>query len=60
MKNVSMRVNGTKLTIEVDLSKSFGESKSGKSIVIASTGGNVAVAGDSGAKIGLNIYKDKE
>ncbi len=59
MKNIAMKIVGTKLTIDVDLSKNFGESKSGKSIVIATTGGNV-VASDGITKIGLNVYRDKE
>jgi hypothetical protein len=59
MKNVAMKVVGTKLTIEIDLAKSFGDSKSGKSIVIATTGGNV-VTSDGVTKIGLNVYRGKE
>ena len=39
MKNVEMTVEGTKLTITVDLSKEFGPSASGKTIIIASTEG---------------------
>ena len=45
MKNVEMKVDGTKLTIVVDLSQEFGLSSSGKSVTIASTEGNVAVPG---------------
>lgn len=56
MKNVEMEVKGDILTITVDLSKDYGESASGKSIIIASTEGNQPVPGDSGFKIGLNIY----
>jgi len=59
MKNVALKVVGTKLTIEVDLAKTFGDSKSGKSVVIATTGGNVSLA-DGVHKIGVNVYKDKE
>lgn len=57
MKNVTMKQNGTKLTIEVDLSKDFGKSGSGKSIIIASTGGNVTTP-NGDAKIGLNVYRE--
>ena len=56
MKNVNLTVNGDKLLIEVDLSKEFGTSSTGKSIVIASTEGNQPVDGD-GIKIGLNVYR---
>ncbi|RMH32546.1 MAG: hypothetical protein D6690_13745 [Nitrospirae bacterium] len=58
MKNVEMTVNGNLLTITVDLSKEFGPSSSGKTIIIASTEGNVPVPGRE-EKIGLNVYKKK-
>ena len=59
MKNVEMKVQGDKLVIMVDLSKSFGLSTSGKSVLIASTAGNVAVPGREEVKIGLNIYRSQ-
>jgi hypothetical protein len=58
MKNVEMTVDGTTLTIKVDLSKEFGPSASGKTIIIASTEGNVSVPGRQ-EKIGLNVYRKK-
>jgi hypothetical protein len=58
MKNVELTVDGTMLTIKVDLSKEFGPSSSGKTIIIASTEGNVSIP-DREEKIGLNIYKKK-
>ena len=58
MKNVEMTVSGTILTIKVDLSKEFGPSASGKTIIIASTEGNVTIQ-DREEKIGLNVYKKK-
>lgn len=58
MTNITMNVKGNKLTIEVDLSKEFGKSASGKTTIIASTQGNQTVPGtDTGAIIGLNVYK---
>lgn len=58
MKNMEMKKTGNKLTITVDLSKDFGQSKSGKSTIIASSEGNVEVPDTDGSvKIGLNIYK---
>lgn len=57
MKNVEMKLSGEKLIIEVDLTKDFGKSSSGKSIIIASTEGNVNVPEHEGFKIGLNVYK---
>jgi len=59
MKNVDMQLDGDTLVIKVDLTKDFGESKSGKSITIASTEGNVAVPGHEEIKIGLNVYRKK-
>ena len=57
MKNCEMNVTGSILTIMVDLAKDFGKSSSGKSIIIASTEGNVSVPEKEDVKIGLNIYK---
>ncbi|MBU4534081.1 MAG: hypothetical protein KJ650_10730 [Firmicutes bacterium] len=59
MKNVEMKVDGSILTITVDLSKEFGVSSSGKSIIIASSEGNQAVPGSEELKLGLNVYKKK-
>ena len=59
MKNVELTVDGTILTIKVDLSKDFGPSSSGKTTIIASTEGNVPIPGRE-EKIGLNIYKKKD
>jgi hypothetical protein len=58
MKNVELTVEGTMLTIKVDLSKDFGPSSSGKTTIISSTEGNVSIPGRE-EKIGLNIYKKK-
>jgi hypothetical protein len=57
VKNVDMKVNGTILTITVDLSKEFGLSSSGKSLIIASSEGNVSLPDKEEVKIGLNIYR---
>ena len=58
MKNVRTSIKDNVLTIEVDLAVDFGRSKSGKSIIIASTEGNKALEEDTtGAVIGLNIYR---
>lgn len=57
MKNIEMKVEKNVLTIRVDLKKEFGKSKSGKSLVIASTEGNTSVEGTDGVKIGLNVYR---
>jgi hypothetical protein len=52
-----MKITGTILTITVDVSKDFGKSASGKSVIIATTEGNVTVPETDDIKIGLNIYK---
>ena len=57
MKNVQMKIDGSVLTITVDLSVAGTPSKSGKSKVLASTEGNVALAAFPEIKMGLNIYK---
>ena len=58
MKNVHLSVEGNILTITVDLSKECGPSSSGKTIIIASTEGNVSVP-DREEKVGLNVYRKK-
>ena len=58
MKNVEMSVEGTILTIKVDLSKEFGLSASEKNVIIAWTEGNVTVP-NRDEKIGLNVYRKK-
>jgi len=57
MKNCEMTLNGDILTITVDVSKDFGKSSSGKSIIIATTEGNVSIPEKEEIKIGLNVYK---
>jgi hypothetical protein len=42
----------------VDLSKEFGPSSTGKTIIIASTEGNVTIPNRQ-EKIGLNVYRKK-
>ncbi|MDD5451718.1 MAG: hypothetical protein AB1711_05450 [Thermodesulfobacteriota bacterium] len=59
MKNAEMKVEGNILTITVDLSKEFGPSSSGKTIIIASTEGNISVPGAEDKKVGLNVYRRK-
>ena len=57
MKNCEMKLDGTILTITVDISKEFGKSASGKSIIISSTEGSVTIPEKEDIKIGLNIYR---
>ena len=60
MKNVEIKVEQGKLVITVDLTKELGPSESGKSIMIATTEGNVDVPGTPHVKMGLNVYHKKE
>jgi len=54
-----MNLEGDILTIKVDVSKEFGPSASGKTIIIATTEDNVSIPGSEEKKIGLNIYMKK-
>jgi hypothetical protein len=60
MKNLTMQVVGDKLVIEVDLAQDVGPSKSGKTILIATTEGNAPCPGRDDIKIGLNVYRYAE
>lgn len=53
--NMEVFLDGTKLTIVVDMSKRYGTSKSGKSEIIATSSGNKRITGD--VWIGLNVYE---
>jgi hypothetical protein len=56
MENVKCTIKNNKLTIEVDLSIEGKPSTSGKSLVLASTHGNVKLE-NSDVTVGLNVYK---
>lgn len=54
------RLDGSKLTLEIDLSAPGSPSASGKSLVIASTRGNVTLDTPAGpVKVGLNVYRER-
>ena len=57
MQNVELKIAGDKLVIEIDLSKDFGLSKSGKTHTVASTGGFVQVEGKPGISLNLNVCR---
>jgi ABC-type uncharacterized transport system YnjBCD ATPase subunit len=59
LKNIHIDLDGDVLVIRVDLTKSFGPSSSGKTTIIASTEGNVAVPGREDVKVGVNVYTKK-
>ena len=60
--NVNAEIKGNKLLIEIDISKDYGPSKSGKTVTIASTRGNVKLQDADGKAIviGINCYKKPE
>ena len=59
MKNIELKVVDNILTIQVELTKEFGPSTSGKTIIIATTEGNVPIPDHEDKKIGLNVYHKK-
>jgi ABC-type uncharacterized transport system YnjBCD ATPase subunit len=56
MKNVKCSVKGDTLTITVNLKENHGPSASGKTTIIATTAGNLAVPGAETYTLGLNLY----
>ncbi len=56
MQNIEMTIEENILTVKIDLSKRFEPSKSGKTISIATTSGNIAVPENKKIKIGINAY----
>ncbi len=56
VQGITGKIEGKKLTLEVDLSGPGTISQSGKSMVIATTRGNVPVL-KSGLTLGFNLYK---
>lgn len=57
MVNCQLKVVKNILTITVDLSKNAGLSKSGKTILVASTQGSAEVPGAPGVFVGTNVFK---
>jgi len=56
LKNIDMQIKGNKLVITIDMDKSHGRSKSGKTTIIATTSGNQPIDGYPTAFIGVNVY----
>lgn len=54
-QNIEAGISGRTLTLTVNLDADGRPSASGKSIVIASTHGNVALP--EGVKVGVNVYR---
>jgi hypothetical protein len=60
MDNVNYEIANGVLTIKVDLSKQFGESSTGKSLVIANSGGHKALDGADGLRLNLYVSRPTE
>ena len=54
LTNIQTKRDGDKLTLTIDLSKSFGRSKSGKTEIVATSHGAELI---EGVRVNLNIYK---
>lgn len=48
MKNFEFEIQGNQLLIKVDLSKEFGLSKSGRSVIVSSSEGNLRLFDEKG------------
>lgn len=58
MTNVDIQVKDGKAIITIDLKAEHGPSKSGKTTIVASTGGNQQIPGTD-VTLGLNAYKKR-
>lgn len=58
-KNIEAAVDGSILTLRIDLSARHGDSASGKTVIVATSGGNQAIEGGKGVVLGLNAYIKK-
>ena len=56
-RNIRTKMEGTDLVIRIDTTKNFGASASGKTQIVASTQGNVAIpCGEKILHLGVNAY----
>ena len=54
-ENIEANIENGTLTLRINLTKRLRRSSSGKSTIIATTGGNIAIPGTP-AVLGLNLY----
>lgn len=60
MKNVKLKIDGNQLVITVDLTKRHGQSKSGKTTIVATSEGNAPLPHPfEHIAFGLNAYTNK-
>lgn len=54
LTNIQQKIDGNKLTLTIDLSKDQGRSKSGKTLIVATSHGAEKI---NGVMVNLNVYK---
>lgn len=59
MKGIKQEVKGNKLILEIDLDQNFGDSSTGKSIVVATSGGHQKLEERPGISYSLNVNLSK-
>lgn len=59
-QNIITKVDGNILTITVDLSQTHGPSTSGKTLIVASSKGNVQIPDAPDVMMGVNLYRYAE
>lgn len=55
-KNIEAHLEDTTLVLRIDLAQRLGRSQSGKTVIIATTGGNQSLPEHPAIKLGLNLY----
>lgn len=56
-RNITAKIEGDTLTLTINLKTDLGESKSGKTRMVATTNGNAPLP--DGSKLGLNLFRAK-
>ena len=59
MKGIKSTIDGNKLVLEIDLTQDFGDSSTGKSTVIATSGGHAKLDSHPGVSFSINVNKSK-
>jgi hypothetical protein len=57
MENISMKREGSRLLIEIDLARTIGPSSSGKTTIVATSHGNARIPGAEETFIGINCFR---
>jgi hypothetical protein len=60
LENLTVTTEGTTVTMTFDITGNLGESSSGKSDIVATSGGNIPVPGVPGLKMGLNVFRPRK